>query len=189
LAQRKTAASRDLSQRNIRSRGRRFLSPSLRIARAQPGAGAGSGPAAPQGRGESSPNAKGPPGRAALPATLRPRPPAGSLAGRLALENTLAGSGLLAPLLQNQLVAMQRDLADLVHRGTGAGRNKAADDDVLLETVERVHLAVDRGLGEHARRLLEGGGGEERARLQARLGDAEQQRVGAGRLAALLTRL
>jgi hypothetical protein len=37
------------------------------------------------------------------------------------------------------------------------GRDQATDDDVFLQALQRVDLAVDRGLGEHAGGLLEGG--------------------------------
>src|SRR5262249_60201407 len=76
---------------------------------------------------------------------------------------------LLLALLENERVALDRDLAQAVHQRTRAGRDQAADDDVLLETVERVDLAVDRRLGEHARRLLERRRRDEGPRLQARL--------------------
>jgi hypothetical protein len=66
-----------------------------------------------------------------------------------------------------------------------AGRDEAADDDVLLEPVESVGLAVDRRLGEHARRLLERSRRDERARLQRSLSDAEQHRVALGGLLGL----
>ena len=54
-----------------------------------------------------------------------------------------------------------------------------------LRPSEVVLGAVDRGLGQHARRLLEGGGGEERRRVQRGLGHAQQHRLGRGGLAAL----
>src|SRR5437867_1387242 len=56
-------------------------------------------------------------------------------------------------------------------------RDQAAHDDVLLETDEAVDLAVDRRFGEHLGRLLEGSGRDEALRREARLGDAEQQRL------------
>src|SRR3546814_7731989 len=43
-------------------------------------------------------------------------------------------------------------------------------------------LFRSRRVGEHASRLLEGGGGDERLRLQARLGYALQDRLSLGRL-------
>src|SRR5580693_8785311 len=91
---------------------------------------------------------------------------------------------LFLALGENERVAFDRDFADLVHHGAGAGGDQPADDDVLLEAVERIGLAVDRGLGEHARRLLERRRRDERARLQRGLGDAEQHRMrGRGLLA------
>src|SRR6185437_9838430 len=93
---------------------------------------------------------------------------------------------LLLALVQDQLVALDRDLADLGHRGAGASRDEPADNDVLLEAFQRVDLAVDGGLGEHAGGLLERRRREEGAGLQARLGDAEQNRRPRGGLLALL---
>src|SRR4051794_24601727 len=72
-----------------------------------------------------------------------------------------------------------------VLRRARPGRDELADDDVLLEADEVVLGAVDGGLGQHPRRLLEGGCGEERRRVQRRLGDAQQNRLGRGRLATL----
>src|SRR5215218_4197695 len=93
--------------------------------------------------------------------------------------------GLLLALVEDQLVALDGDFADLGHRGAGARRDQAADNDVFLEAFQRVHLAVDGSFGEHPRRLLERGRREERAGLQARLGDAEQNRRSRGGLLAL----
>ena len=53
------------------------------------------------------------------------------------------------------------------------GRDQLADDHVLLEAVEGVLLALERGVREHLGRLLEGGGRQERVRVQRRLRDAE----------------
>src|SRR6266851_7502308 len=93
---------------------------------------------------------------------------------------------LLFALVENQLVAFHRDFANLGHRGAGARRDQPADNDVFLEAFERIHLAVDGGFGEHAGGLLERGRREERAGLQARLGNAEQHRRSRGGLLALL---
>src|SRR6478735_2852012 len=92
---------------------------------------------------------------------------------------------LFLALVENQLVALDGDFADLGHRGAGARRDQPADNDVLLEAFQRVHLAVDGGFGEHAGGLLERRRREERAGLQARLGDAEQNRRSRGDLLAL----
>src|SRR5690606_6714600 len=62
---------------------------------------------------------------------------------------------LLLALGQNEFVAMRRVLAQLAHGGTRARRDQPADDHVLLQAVERIDLALHRGFGEHARRLLE----------------------------------
>src|SRR5437763_212767 len=67
-------------------------------------------------------------------------------------------------------------------------RDELPDDDVLLQAEQPVDLALDRRVGEHLRRLLEGGGGEERLRRERRLRDPENQRL-EGRLLALLLAL
>src|SRR5262245_22671011 len=71
------------------------------------------------------------------------------------LRGSRLGGCFLLALLEDERVALARDLAQPVHHGAGSRRDQAADDDVLLEAFERIHLAVDRGLGEHARGLLE----------------------------------
>src|SRR5438046_3088073 len=76
--------------------------------------------------------------------------------------------------------------AQAVHARAGAGRDQTANDDILLEARERVDLALNRGFGQHARRLLERRGGDEAAGLQAGLGDAEQHRLALGTLLLLL---
>src|SRR3954467_3715710 len=95
---------------------------------------------------------------------------------------------LLLAFVEDQLVALDGDFADLGHRSAGARRYQPADDDVFLEALQRSHLAVDGGFGEHAGGLLEGGRREERAGLQACLGDPEQHRGAGGGLLALLLR-
>src|SRR5262249_26617127 len=85
------------------------------------------------------------------------------------------GRRLLLALFENELVALASNFAQLVHDRAGSGRDKAAHDHVLLEPIERVGLAVDRGFGEHARGLLERGCGDERAGLQRRLRDPEDR--------------
>src|SRR5215510_9772202 len=92
---------------------------------------------------------------------------------------------LLLALVEDQLVALDGDFADLGHRGAGARRDQPADNDILLEALQRIDLAVDRGFREDARGLLERRRREEGAGLQARLGDAEQNRRSRGGLLAL----
>src|SRR5438445_6449644 len=82
-------------------------------------------------------------------------------------------AGLRHPI---ELVATRRE--------TGARGDELADDDVLLEAQEPVLLAHDRGLGEDACRLLEGGGREEARGRERRLGHAEQDRLRRRGLAA-----
>ncbi len=76
------------------------------------------------------------------------------------------------------------DLDPAVALEPGRGRDQLADDDVLLQPVEAVDLALERGVGEHLRRLLEGGRREERVGVQRCLGDAEDDVLELRRLAA-----
>ena len=62
---------------------------------------------------------------------------------------------------QNLFVAFSGETFHLVHECAGSRRDQAADDDVLLEAVQAVHLAVDGGIGEDTRRFLERGGRDE----------------------------
>src|SRR5438132_156113 len=90
-------------------------------------------------------------------------------------------------LLERQCGLLLRfQLQPAIIRHAGPGRNQVADDDVLLEAPQVVHLALDRGLGQHARRLLEGGRRDEAVGRERGLGDAEQERLERGRLLALL---
>src|SRR5215212_10493177 len=61
-----------------------------------------------------------------------------------------------------------------------------ADDDVLLQACEPVHLALDSRVGQDAGRLLERGRREEAVGGERGLGYAHQNRVVGGRLAFLL---
>src|SRR3989442_1723756 len=69
-------------------------------------------------------------------------------------------------------------------RQARTGGDELADDDVLLEAQEAVLLTHRGGLGEDARGLLETCSGEERARRETRLGNAEQHGLRRGRLSA-----
>ena len=77
------------------------------------------------------------------------------------------------------------DLDAAVAAQAGAGRDELADDDVLLEAGEVVDLALDGGVGEHLGGLLEGGRRQEALGGQRRLGDAEDDLLGLGGLAAV----
>src|SRR4029453_4927723 len=68
---------------------------------------------------------------------------------------------------------------------TGGGRDQLPDDHVLLRAEERGGLALDGGVREPLRRLLERRGREERLRRERCLRDPEDQRL-PGRLLALL---
>src|SRR4051812_32627822 len=63
-------------------------------------------------------------------------------------------------------------------------RDQLPDDDVLLQPVEAVDLALQRGVGEDLRRLLEGRRRQERVRVQRGLRDAEDDLLELGLLAA-----
>src|SRR5438270_4848998 len=66
----------------------------------------------------------------------------------------------------------------------GAGRNKPADDDVLLEPAQVIDRALNRSFGEHARGLLEGGGRDEAIGGERGLGNSQEQRTAGSRFAA-----
>src|SRR5258706_2094859 len=89
----------------------------------------------------------------------------------------------------DRLVALAGDAPDARNGAARACRDEPADNDVLLETFERIHLAVDGGIGEHACGLLERRRREHGARLQGGFGDAEQDRPAFRRLAVHLDRL
>src|SRR3954451_20361181 len=72
------------------------------------------------------------------------------------------GAGLLGRLDRDVPVA-----ADARTR-----RDQLADDHVLLEAEQAVALALDRGVGENLRRLLEGGRRQPRLGREGGLGDA-----------------
>ena len=76
---------------------------------------------------------------------------------------------------------LEADVPVVLHARTG--RDELADDDVLLEPEELVAAALDGRLGQHPRRLLEGGGREPALGGQRRLGDAHQLGAALGRRA------
>src|SRR5690606_12238607 len=83
--------------------------------------------------------------------------------------------GAIRLLIEDVIVAAHNVYPDIPITGhSGASGNQLADDDVLLETEERIGLPFDRGVGEDARRLLERGSRQEALRLQRRLGDPKQ---------------
>src|SRR3546814_2114715 len=75
--------------------------------------------------------------------------------------------------------------AKATHRSARTCRYQTPDDDVFLQAVERVDLALDRRFCQHARGLLERRGRNERPGLERGLGDPEQHRLAVGKLAAL----
>src|ERR671937_1069754 len=95
------------------------------------------------------------------------------------LEQRLALDRLLRHLLR------RADLDRPVLLQTGRGRDQLADDHVLLQAEQPVDLALDRGIGQHLRSLLERGRREERLRRELGLRDPEDQRL-EGRLLLLL---
>src|SRR6478609_1473181 len=94
------------------------------------------------------------------------------------------GGGLRGLVHRDLATERQRDLELLVSREARARRDQVTHDDVFLEAAERIDLAQRRGVGEDARRLLEGGGRDEALGLQRGLGDAQQDRLGLGGFAA-----
>ena len=72
-------------------------------------------------------------------------------------------------------------------RETGTCGDELTDDDVLLQTGQRIDLALDGGLGQHAGGLLEGGGRQEGLVCQSSLGDAQQHLLILDQLDTLLT--
>ena len=82
-----------------------------------------------------------------------------------------------APVIVDVLT-LRNDLHVAIARHTRTGRNQFADDHVLFEPEQRIVLALDRRIGEHARRLLEARRREERLGRKRCLRDAEQYRIG-----------
>src|SRR4051794_33192033 len=76
-----------------------------------------------------------------------------------------------------------------IQRHARAGRDQLADDHVLLQTLEAVGTALDRGFGEHARGLLERRRRQPRIGGQRRLRDAHQLGPALGRTLAFLDEL
>src|SRR5438445_310268 len=62
--------------------------------------------------------------------------------------------------------------------------DQVAEDDVFLEADQGIDRAREGGFGEDLGGLLEAGGADEGFGLQARLGDAEEEGLGAGGLGA-----
>ena len=92
----------------------------------------------------------------------------------------------LLTFLQGQVIRP----GDLAHRGRwqvdmGPGRDELADDDVLFQPQQVVHLAGDSGLREHSRGLLEGGGRQEATGAEGGLGHSQEDRHRRRGLAAL----
>ena len=103
--------------------------------------------------------------------------------GRLlavAAEAELGGELVLVEqVLLGALGGLDRlDLERAVVLEAGRGRDQLADDHVLLEADEAVALALEGGVGEHLRRLLEGGRREERLGRERGLGDPEDHLLG-----------
>src|ERR687888_2259894 len=59
----------------------------------------------------------------------------------------------------------------------GGSRDQLPDDHVLLQPEQAVDLALDRGVGQHLGRLLEGRRGQEGLRRERRLRDPQDQRL------------
>src|SRR5437762_1528257 len=91
-------------------------------------------------------------------------------------------SSCLCPLvLDHHRLGLDRSLAlafepePPVGGHPGPRRDQVTDDHVLLQAPQEIHLALDRGLGEHPGRLLEGGRRDEAVGRERGLGDPEQQ--------------
>ena len=78
----------------------------------------------------------------------------------------------------------QLDVA--VRPQAGGRRDELADDDVLFEAAELVDLALEGSVGEHLGGLLEGSGRQEALGGQRGLGDAEDDLLAGGGLAAVV---
>src|SRR5205085_12431025 len=88
----------------------------------------------------------------------------------------------------HSLGRLQVEIDLLIPIHARAGRNQVPDDDVLLEPKQIVLRATNRRVRQNSRGLLERRRRDERLRRQARLGDAEQQRLGRRRRLLLLLR-
>src|SRR5712671_1567912 len=105
-------------------------------------------------------------------------PPAVSVfAGGELRRRRLSGSLLLGRDRRELTIALGGDLAQMRDDAAGPGGDQASDDDVLLQPLQVVDPAGDRRLCEDAGRLLERGLRDEGVGLQARLGDALQDRA------------
>src|SRR5262245_36953574 len=102
-------------------------------------------------------------------------------AGELVVVGVVAGHGVRRGA--GLLGGLHPDVA--VPLEAGARRDQLADDDVLLQTAQRVGASVDRRVGEDAGGLLEGGRGQPRLGRERGLGDAHELGTTRGRLAAL----
>ena len=77
---------------------------------------------------------------------------------------------------------LEPDLAMMIK--AGARRDDVPHDDVFLEPTQVIHAGASGSLGEDTGGVLEGSGAEEALGFERGLGDAEQDRLGLGRLAA-----
>src|SRR3954452_10047111 len=108
------------------------------------------------------------------------------LAGALAAEGVTVGVLVARHRVDRLLGLLGRLDPDVaVAVDAGARRDELADDDVLLQTQQRVAAGVDRGIGENTGRLLERRSRQPRLGRQRGLGDAHQHRTAGGPLPAL----
>uniref|UniRef100_A0A0N4ZE76 DUF4157 domain-containing protein n=1 Tax=Parastrongyloides trichosuri TaxID=131310 RepID=A0A0N4ZE76_PARTI len=131
------------------------------------------------------------PGAAGPREPMRPQSEPGSVGRLFQLQGQIRGKRLhrLFAAGRQGLVALGGDALQVAQVGAGAGRDQAADDDVFLETLQHVHLAVNSRFGKHASGFLERRRRDEAAGLQRRLGDAQQDRLGDRQAAAAGFRL
>src|ERR1700751_946119 len=79
--------------------------------------------------------------------------------------------------LSGELFHLWREAHVAVVLHAGPSRNQAADDDVFLQAAQVIDSPLNGSFGQHTRRLLEGGGRDERLGRERSLRDAEQQRT------------
>src|ERR1700682_4680051 len=126
----------------------------------------------------SGPRRRGPKGSSLEPGPRERRgkrkghPPGWPLGARVAL----AGSGNRLRELREHLERLLAQLLVVVESGPRG--DQLADDHVLLQATKPIDLAGNRGFGQHARRLLEGGRRQPARRVERGLDQAEQDGLG-----------
>ena len=96
-----------------------------------------------------------------------------------------AGAQHFLLAFQFQLGLLQGDAVLVLQQRIQARRYQPADNDILFEAGEQVALTAYRRHGQHFGGFLERGFGQETVGGEGGLGDAQQEGLGGGRLAAL----